>query len=112
MCVRVCVCECVCREPLESELHGRIRNPGVFLAFGESYMSLKRDKERPGIVGFRYCFRLKGEEQSPTPSSRLGAAREVTWLLARHRLKGEPFGSRKTSKRLCGPVDMGLQCSK
>lgn len=46
--MRACVrtCECVCREPLESELHGHFRNPGVFLAFGESYMVLKRDKER------------------------------------------------------------------
>lgn len=84
---------------------------GFSWPLGESYMSLKRDKERrPGIVGFRYCFRLKGEEQSPTPSSCL--KREVTWLLARPRLKGEPFGSRKTSKRLCSPVDMGLECSK
>lgn len=75
----VCACECVCREPLESELHGHFRNPGFFLAFGESYMGLKRDKERrPGIVSLPYCFCLKGEEQSPTPSSWLGAAREVT----------------------------------
>lgn len=48
------------------------------LSFGESYLSLKKEKERRlGMVGLPFCFKLKGGEQSPFPSFCVGAEPEI-----------------------------------